>query len=80
MIFIYIYIYICMYVYDILFLATLNVWSLYTNIPNNEGIKAVREAYDNHSTKVVATKVILTFLSLILTLNNFFLTPEINYK
>ena len=75
MIFIYIYIYICMYVYDILFLATLDVWSLYTNIPNNEGIKAVREAYDNHSTKAVATKVILTFLSLILTLNNFFLTP-----
>ena len=64
-----------MYVYDILFLATLDVWSLYTNIPNNEGIKAVREAYDNHSTKPVATKVILTFLSLILTLNNFFLTP-----
>ena len=45
--------------------------SLYTNIPNNEGIKAVREAYDNHPNKTVVTKVIITFLSLILNLNNF---------
>ena len=44
---------------------------LYTNISNKEGIKAVREAYDNHPNKTVATKVIITFLSLILTLNNF---------
>ena len=28
-------------------------------------------AYDNHSTKTVTPKVIITFLSLILTLNNF---------
>ena len=45
--------------------------SLYTNISNNEGIKAVRKAYDNHPNKTVVTKVITTFLSLILTLNNF---------
>ena len=45
--------------------------SLYTNIPNNEGIKAVGEAYDNHPNKTIATKVIITFSSLILTLNNF---------
>ena len=37
-------------------------------MPNNEGIKAVREAYDNHPNKTV---VIITFLSLILTLNDF---------
>ena len=52
--------------------------SLYTNIQNNEGIKAVREAYDNHPNKAVATKVIITFLSLILTLNNFAFN-SINY-
>ena len=52
-------------------LVTLDVKSLYTNIPNNKGIKAVREAYDNHPNKTVATKVIITFLSLILNLNNF---------
>ena len=45
--------------------------SLHTKIPNNAGTKAVREAYDNHSNKTVATKVIIPFLSLILTLNNF---------
>ena len=41
-----------------------------TNIPNNEGMKAVR-AYDNHPTKTVAAKVIITLLCLMLTLNNF---------
>ena len=48
-------------------------YTLYTNIPNNEGIKAVREAYDNHT-----NNVIITFLSLILTLNNFVFN-SINY-
>ena len=51
--------------------VTLDVKSLCTNIPNNESIKTVREAYDNHPNKTVAKKVIITFLSLILTLNNF---------
>ena len=59
-------------------LVTLDMKSVYTNIPNNEGIKAVREAYDNHPSKTVATKVIITFLSLILTLNNFVFN-SINY-
>ena len=59
-------------------LVTLDVKSLYTNIPNNEGIKAVRDAYDNHANKIVATKVIITFLNLILTLNNL-LFNSINY-
>ena len=44
---------------------------LYTNISNNKGIKAVREAYDSYPNKTVATKVIITCLSLILTLNKF---------
>ena len=41
--------------------------SLYTNIPNNEGKKAARATYNNHP----ATKGIIEFLNLILTLNNF---------
>ena len=52
-------------------LVTLDVKSLYTYILNNKCIKAVREAYDKHPSKSVSTKVIITFLSLILTLNNF---------
>ena len=59
-------------------LVTLNVKSLYTNIANNEGVKAVREAYDHHPNKTVATKVIITFLSLILTLNKLVFN-SINY-
>ena len=52
-------------------LVTLDVKPLYTNIPNSEGIKAVREAYDKHPSKTASKKVITTFLSLTLTLNNF---------
>ena len=52
-------------------LVTLDSTSLYTNIPNNERIKAVRKAYDKHPSKTVETKEIVTFFSLILTLNNF---------
>ena len=48
-------------------LITLDVRSLYKNLPNIEGIKAVRKTYDNHPSKTVATKVIITFLGLILT-------------
>ena len=46
------------------------VKSLYTIIPNNEGTKAVRQAYDNHPNTTVVRKVIIAFLGLILTLNN----------
>ena len=52
-------------------LVTLDVKSLYTNIPNNEGIKAVKESYEKYKEKKVSAKVIITFLNLILTLNNF---------
>ena len=52
-------------------LVTLDVKSLYANIPNNEGITAVNESYDKYKEKAVSIKVIITFLSLILTLNNF---------
>ena len=53
------------------YLVTMNVKSLYTNIPNAEGISSVKRAFCNYSKKTTTTKVITTFLSLILTLNNF---------
>ena len=53
------------------FLVTLDVIALYTNITNNEGIAAVKPKHGNNARKTVATKVITTFLALILTLNNF---------
>ena len=52
-------------------LVTLDVKSLYTNIPNHEGIEAVKSALNSVSQKPIATKVIIKFLFLILTLNNF---------
>ena len=45
--------------------------SLYTCIPNDEGIKAVREAMNKSNYQTALTKVITSFLFLILTLNNF---------
>ena len=51
-------------------LVTMDVRSLYTNIPNEEGIQAVRETL-NASPSRLPTRVITTFLTLILTLNNF---------
>ena len=52
-------------------LVTLDNKSLYTNIPNHEGIEAVKSALNSASQKPIATKVIIKFLFLILTLNNF---------
>ena len=48
----------------------MDVKNLYTNIPNDEGIVAVKRKHGNYTKKNVATKV-TTFLALILTLNNF---------
>ena len=53
------------------YLVSLDVKSLYTNIPNSKGIKAVKTSFDNFPRKTIATKLITTFLSLILTLSNF---------
>ena len=50
------------------FLVTMDVHSLYTTIPNNEEIKAVETTLKR---KNLQTKVIISFLKLILTLNNF---------
>ena len=50
---------------------TLDVKSLYTNIPDHDDIQAAREALNSVPKKPIATKVIIKFLFLILTLNNF---------
>ena len=49
----------------------MDVRSLYVNIPNAEGISAVKRAFDIYSKKTTTTKVITRLLALILTLNNF---------
>ena len=53
------------------YLVSLDVKSLYTNIPNAEGIKSIKTPLENYSNRTASAKVITTFLALILTLNNF---------
>ena len=53
------------------YLVSLDVKSLYTNIPIAEGIKYVKTSLENYSKRTASTKVITTLLTLILTLNNF---------
>ena len=49
----------------------MDVKSLYTSIPSNEGIASVKKKYDQYLNKTIPTKIITAFLALILTLNNF---------
>ena len=49
----------------------MDVKSLYTSIPNNKGIASVKKKHDHFPNKTIPTKIITTFLALILTLNNF---------
>ena len=51
------------------YLVTLDVKSLYSNIPNEEGIDVIKKTLNKAKSKV--TSVIVAFLWLILTLNNF---------
>ena len=57
---------------------TLDVQSPYTNIPNHESIEAVKETFYNKNNRSIATRVIIKFLYLVLTLNNFIFN-DINY-
>lgn len=52
-------------------LVTLNVKVLYNNITNHKGIEVVKEALNNQAKKQIAVRVIIKFLYLMLTLNNF---------
>ena len=59
-------------------LVSMDVKSLYTNIPNHEGIEAVKEKLNAQTDKPIATKIIIKFPFLILTLNNLIFN-SINY-
>lgn len=48
----------------------MDVKSLHTTTPNSKGIKTFKTSLRNFSRTMMATKVITTFLSLTLTLNN----------
>ena len=56
--------------------VTMDVRSLYISIPNNKGIAATKKRYDCYIHKTIPTKIIITFLAIILTLNNFVFNSE----
>ena len=49
----------------------MDVRSLYTSISNNKRIAATKKRYDSYIHKTLPTKIITTFLALILMLSNF---------
>ena len=53
------------------YLISPDVKSIYANTPNTEGMKSVKTSLGKYSKRTASTKVITTFLALILTLNNF---------
>ena len=57
-------------------LVTVDVKSLYTNMPHNEGISTVARYLETDNTTTTSTRVILKFLSLVLNLNNFTFNDE----
>ena len=57
-------------------LVTLDVSSLYTNIPTNEGIEACRKALNHRSAKPIPTETICDLIRMILTMNNFVFIDE----
>ena len=57
-------------------LVTMDVKSLYTNIPNEEGLTAIDETLKRSNIPTSLKTVILTFLEMILTLNNFIFNCE----
>ena len=52
-------------------LVTMDVSSLYTNIPHREGLNAAARALEARTNRTVPTRVLIKFLSLVLNLNNF---------
>ena len=57
-------------------LVTLDVPSLYTNIPTNEGIDTCRMFLDKRTDKSVPTESICDLMRIILTMNNFVFNGE----
>ena len=53
------------------FPVSMGITSLYTNIPNDERLEALRQSLDSSQNQSTSTKAIVTLIHLILALNNF---------
>ena len=60
--------------------VTMDVRLLNTSIPNNQGIATTKKRFDSYIHKFILTKIIKTFLALILTLNNLLCDLYFLYK
>jgi hypothetical protein len=58
----------------------MDVTSLYTNIPHNDGIEACREAWDQRAVKEPPTECLVQLLTLVLKHNNFTFNGEHAYE
>lgn len=61
-------------------LVTMDVTSLYTNIPHDEGIKAFREVWDSKMIQHPSTESLLKLLEHVLKQNKFMFNGSIKYK
>jgi hypothetical protein len=57
-------------------LVSMDVTSLYTNIPHNDGIEACQEAWDQRAAKEPPTECLVQLLTLVLKHNNFTFNGE----
>ena len=53
------------------FLVSMDITSLYTNMPNDGGLEALRQSLDSSQNQSTSTKAIVTLIHLILALNNY---------
>jgi hypothetical protein len=52
-------------------LVTMDVTSLYTNIPHSDGIEACKEIWESRSVKIRLTDCLVTMITMVLKRNNF---------
>ena len=57
-------------------LVTLDVTSLYTNIPHEDGIEACRKIWDSRLVQIPSTESLVNLLNLVLKRNNFIFNKE----
>jgi hypothetical protein len=57
-------------------LVSMDVTSLYTNIPHSDGIESCREAWDQRAVKEPPTEYLVQLLTLVLKHNNFTFNGE----
>jgi len=61
-------------------LITMDVTSLYTNIPHSDGYEACKEIWESRPVKFPPIDCLVTMVTIVLRKNNFTLMDTITYK